>query len=184
MVIKQVQTGLFGCKVLLKRRIKVGCVMANKRNILRLLFGVVAVGWMILIFFLSNTDGVQSDQIVSSAWNGIVSHNLKAAVPGNISKFRFSMRDWGHVYLFAALGLFVMLWSIHESKLRTNKVKLIVSGTICFLYSVFDEIHQIFVAGRSFECEDLIYDFIGYSLCIIVVMILYWGYDHARRNTN
>lgn len=144
--------------------------MKTGKNIWRNLFGIIVIICMLIIFIGSNATGLQSDQIVSMIWNDIVKYNMKIFVPDNIGKFHISVRDWVHVYLFAILGFFISLWSIYELRLKTSKEKFGIAIILSFLYSIIDEIHQLFVYGRNFEFKDLLHDFIGYSFSIIMVM--------------
>lgn len=141
--------------------------------ILRYVFCVISVVCMIIIFVLSSANGLQSDQIVSDAWNCVASNNLKTIVPGCVGGINFSMRDWGHVYLFTALGMSTSAWMLFEIRLKKIQKKLTAATIICFLYSLFDEIHQIFVPGRSFGVDDLLYDGMGYIGGIIIIYMVY-----------
>ena len=51
---------------------------------------------------------------------------------------------------------------LYVSKIKSNII--LKSIIFCFVYSLSDEIHQIFIDGRTFQFLDLFMDAIGYIL--------------------
>jgi len=52
---------------------------------------------------------------------------------------------------------------------------------ICVLYAISDEIHQLFVLGRSGEVGDVLSDGRGSLLGIFIVLILTWVVSETRK---
>lgn len=42
---------------------------------------------------------------------------------------------------------------------------------LCFLVALSDEIHQLFVPGRSFGWDDILYDSIGFLTGMVIVIL-------------
>lgn len=86
-----------------------------------------------------------------------------------ISKYQFLARKFAHFSLFALLGFFVFLSVITYDKIKF-KVKLIFSILISAVYAASDEVHQLFVKGRSCELRDFFVDIVGSFLGIIIAL--------------
>lgn len=84
-----------------------------------------------------------------------------------ISKYQFSARKLAHFSLFAALGFFVLLSLITYEYLK-SKTKILISLLFSGVYAASDEIHQLFVEGRSCELRDFGIDLCGCILGIIL----------------
>lgn len=76
-----------------------------------------------------------------------------------INKFVFIVRKSAHFFIYLILGLLVA--SLLKEYSMVNKRMMIYSFLICFLYAISDEIHQLFVSGRSGEIRDILIDSIG-----------------------
>ena len=76
-----------------------------------------------------------------------------------IYKFVFIVRKSAHFFIYLILGLWVA--SLIKEYSLVNKRMVIYSFLICFLYAISDEIHQLFVNGRSGEIRDILIDSMG-----------------------
>lgn len=69
-----------------------------------------------------------------------------------------------------------MILGILTNALRINRVHsykgILLALLICILYAISDEIHQIFVPGRSGEIRDVVIDSSGSSTGILVYSIV------------
>jgi len=84
------------------------------------------------------------------------------------------VRTAAHMIEYVPLGalIFLLIISIYDvsEKLGAKKklMLILLSVFLALVFSVSDEIHQIFVKGRSFELKDIAMDslgmFLGYSL--------------------
>ena len=67
-----------------------------------------------------------------------------------------------HLIAFLVLSFFLTLALRVQNKYRLLKEKFIVfTLLICSFYGIFDELHQLFVPGRSAEVLDWVADFVG-----------------------
>ncbi len=84
-----------------------------------------------------------------------------------ISKVNNRLRDVLHMVEFASMGFLsiLLLMVITMCRMRFN---MVISMIFCILYAISDEIHQIFVNGRSFELVDILLDSTGVSVGILI----------------
>lgn len=54
-----------------------------------------------------------------------------------------------------------------EAKKRKNTYQISIALAICISYAISDEVHQLYVPGRSGEVRDVIIDTAGASLGIL-----------------
>lgn len=115
----------------------------------RMLLFILLIFWMGLIFFFSAKPAVQSAK-----------------------KIDFAVRKSAHACEYAALSV---LFFVNYKK-KSRKIKQIVgmSALSTALYAVTDEIHQLFVPGRSGQITDVILDSCGGLIgAVLSAIILY-----------
>lgn len=132
---------------------------------------------MALIFSMSAQKATESDKtsgnviksVLSVIYPGFdgLSEESKAEL---ISSFQFIARKTAHFSLYAVLGLLSYLAVISYRNLKFG-LRTALSAAICLLYAVSDEVHQLFVPGRSGEIRDVCIDF-GGSLIMITILAL------------
>ncbi len=108
--------------------------------------------WCVVIFYLSsqtsNVSGSNSLNILSYVFGHL---NLDILMSLNVI-----FRELMHAGVFFVLGI------LTYNSLRHDFTKVFVYSLLfCVLYSLSDEIHQLFVNGRAFELIDLVLDIFG-----------------------
>ena len=96
------------------------------------------------------------------------------------------IRSTAHFAEFVPLGFLVLLLMINILFCK-KKIKLVVFCSvlallICALCALSDEIHQIFVKGRSFEVKDILTDTLGSLVgivCGLIVIVSYKSKKHC-----
>lgn len=83
--------------------------------------------------------------------------------------FQFIVRKSAHFTAYFCLGVLSFLSLLTYDK--SLKFKIASSMAFCFLYSVSDEIHQLFIKGRSGEVRDVIIDTVGAVLGVLIVCL-------------
>jgi len=84
-------------------------------------------------------------------------------------KYTIITRKTAHFTIYLILGLLVGIL-LKEYNITTKQ--LIIYGIlICMIYAITDEIHQIFVIGRSGEIRDIIIDTCGSTVGILTINI-------------
>ncbi len=148
--------------------------MKNQKR-LKVWFPVLII--MIVIFLFSNQPAVQSSKVSSSIMIKVVEVIEKTPVVKSIKKdtLHTFIRKLAHFSIYAVLGVFVFRALIkgHNVSRFGKRIALL----ICVIYASTDEIHQLFVAGRSGELKDVFID----SLGALAGIGLYLTYIHIRR---
>lgn len=119
---------------------------------------------MILIFtFSSDTADVstkKSDSVIVKTCEVLMGRKLTEKEKEKyIDKLVFVVRKGAHFSIYLILGLLIMSY-FKEIYLVSNK-GLFIAILICFLYACSDEVHQLFVPGRSGEITDVLIDTTG-----------------------
>lgn len=152
---------------------------------------VILLLWMLLIFSLSAENATNSSKSSGRIITAIVrvfysefdelSAREKAEI---IEPAQFIVRKAAHFSLYAILGAFAFLSVVTYKKLSL-KLRAVASVFFCLLYSVSDEIHQLYVPGRSGEIRDVCIDFCGsvLSITILFLCIKFSKVNFIKNNT-
>ena len=126
-------------------------------------FGFLMILNMIIIFLFSNQKGTNSanvsnevDNILS---NFVLFKILFKAIP---------IRKCAHFALYFLLGYISYLTINSLYKYRLIYLQSLI---ICVLYSISDEFHQLFIAGRGASIKDVLIDTLGASICLLFILI-------------
>ena len=129
---------------------------------------IAAFCWMAVIFYLSHQPGSASSDLSS----GIVAELLKfidqvaPSLEINFESFHTFVRKNAHFIAYLLLSL-LSLNAWRSSGLRGPK-QLILGFGMCVLFAVTDEIHQLFIEGRSGEVRDVLIDSAGAALGTVI----------------
>ena len=153
--------------------------MFNKRQLIRFFKLLFIVLWMILIFLFSsdnsNKSSSKSDQLIIN-FNKVVLRNdlSKKEEKKLVDKYSFLVRKTAHFTLYFILGFLVILYILEYIPISFKSLLIVI--IIVFLYAVSDEVHQLFVSGRSCEIRDIFIDTLGGML----YPILYFRFKRNR----
>ncbi len=140
----------------------------------KIIYSILVVFWMSLIFFLSNQPAVDSTELSDGFISNTIG-NVYKLFDKNISsedldiikdKYSHVVRKMAHFTIYMILGTLVTLL-VREYNISFYKC-LFISLLVCLLYSISDEIHQLFVMGRSGEIKDVLIDTSGSFMGIFV----------------
>ena len=81
------------------------------------------------------------------------------------------VRKSAHFTLYFLLGLFII--SFLREFIPIDKRSILITIGIVFLYACSDEVHQLFVSGRSCEVLDVIIDTCGGVVSTAIYSLLY-----------
>jgi len=137
--------------------------------------------WMALIFYLSHQPATQSNELSSGITNFIVKavENVAPNLDFDISGFNYLVRKNAHFIAYLILGVLTFN-ALRVSGGRGARSVVIALG-ICVLYAISDEVHQLFIPGRSGEVKDVLIDSAGASVGIGVSLVIARIINH--RNT-
>ena len=145
-------------------------------KIKKLIYTVLLIMLLLVIFLFSNQTANKSqstsDKVASSIVD-IVETVTKNSIKKDkrksiIENTRFLVRKTAHFTLYFILGIIVYLL------FTSYGVKKIVFYSIifCFIYACSDEIHQLFLDGRTAKILDVCIDTCGSSLAVICLFHL------------
>ena len=126
--------------------------------------------WMIIIFLFSNQKANDSTKLS----NGLILKTVKVIEKINhktysdeeiLNKFVHPVRKTAHFVIYLILGILIYLY-VKDYGMKNT---ILISIMVCIMYSCTDEIHQMFVEGRSGELLDIIIDTIGSFTGILII---------------
>lgn len=116
---------------------------------------------MAIIFYFSGQTGETSKAVgnaVAQTMN--IKPDVYWRIPANTPLlFGLGLRKWAHVFLYMCLGITTLGYFR----------RIVPAGIICYIYAVFDEMHQLFVEGRTATFKDTLLDECGFFSCIGVM---------------
>ena len=131
---------------------------------------LLVITWMAIIFYLSHQPATESSELSGGITEVIIriAETITSPFEVNIEVLNHIVRKGAHFFAYFILGLLVM------NKLRWYKIhgyqRIVLSFIITVLYAISDEVHQLFIPGRSGEAIDVLIDGAGASVGIM----LYW----------
>ena len=102
--------------------------------------------YLLLIFYFSSLPSIEASSIISE----------KFYITSQIQ----------HIILYAGLAMLLYRAINHGKK---HNFLVILSTT---LYGFIDEVHQHFVPGRTFQFQDILMDFLGAILALILIKLI------------
>ncbi|MBQ8203102.1 MAG: VanZ family protein [Clostridia bacterium] len=140
---------------------------------------IILVLWCVLIFALSSENAALSSETSGKFTEAVIDVIYSDFEDMDVAKqevithnVTFVIRKLAHFTIFALLGVFALASIVSYSK-PSFALKSLFSAAFCLLYAISDEIHQLFVAGRSGEIRDVIIDFLGSLLGIIFISLIF-----------
>ena len=126
---------------------------------------------MALIFCFSSDSAEvstkKSDGLIVKTCEFVLGRELnKVEKEKYIDQFVFFVRKGAHFTIYCILGILIM--SYFKEIYLVNKKGLLIAFIICFLYACSDEIHQLFISGRSGEILDVFIDTSGGMFSVVI----------------
>lgn len=149
--------------------------MIKKKYIAKILLAI----WLLIIFYFSSRNGSdsteQSNQVAYSIINFIESITNHVFSENEISNFLtnwiFIIRKSAHFIEYFILGILTINVYRYYKELQIKKIYIPV--LFCFIYSISDEIHQLFVVGREARVLDVFIDTSGSLIGILLFYLIY-----------
>lgn len=154
-----------------------------KRKIIYILLTLI---WMIIIFIMSsmNTDEsngkskqtikktVQKTSEISENIGITNSKPTEKQVNEAVNKLNFPLRKCAHATEYAVLAILIIFTLNSFMGKEYSIKKMVIVITICFVYSLTDEYHQLFVLGRTSQFIDCIIDTSGsIIMCCVYTLV-------------
>lgn len=117
---------------------------------------LMLIAWMIVILMFSNqvakVSSSQSEVVVEFA-----RHSLHISLSEGV--LTFLTRKAAHIFIYFVLG--ILMYNVVKEYGFSTKKAILLSMLFSLSYASFDEIHQMFVQGRSSEVTDVLIDTIA-----------------------
>ena len=135
---------------------------------------ILTIIWMGFIFCMSNQPANISKELSQNIENLLkqtpIIGNLLSDIL-NSPNSQFIVRKSAHIILFCLLSILCFV-VIYELK-RNVKISTLASFSITFIYACMDEIHQLFIPGRSGKINDVLIDSIGVIMGLIFINLIF-----------
>jgi len=147
----------------------------HSRSIISLLLIFQMVFVFIMSSFGSDSSSAQSAQIIQVLRQ--VFPNLNNTSHLDVSSFVFIVRKTAHFTEYAILGILFSLFFRQFFPQKNGSRYFILAILFSFFYACTDEIHQLFIPGRSGQFTDVLIDTLGASFgCLLLVL-----FRHLRK---
>lgn len=153
-----------------------------KINFLRAILLILLLGTFFIIFGFSNQDAEESGNLSSNIAKFMlkqVHHDDIENKEQILERTESVIRKIAHFSIYTLVG-FLLMALASTYNLKENK-KIIISLCIGALYATSDEIHQLFIPGRSGQITDVILDSMGVLLGILLVLTVLEVYKKIKK---
>ena len=151
------------------------------------IFAVMLILWMGFIFSMSSQNST-----VSSNTSGGTIRMIMSTVPKFdeqseevqdeiVESLQYITRKSAHFIGYMILGILAILLFLQYENI---KYKGWSAFLLSVLYAISDEIHQLFVPGRSGQVKDVLIDSCGAALGIVMVILVCKAIDIYRAKVN
>lgn len=139
---------------------------------------ILLVCWMGLIFYFSHQTAEKSSSVsgkVVEKVSQVVYPNYEDLTEDEkhevVASLQGVVRTLAHFCIYGGLGFFAYLAFVSYVTLK-YKTRIFWMLETCLLYAASDEYHQTFIEGRSMQVSDIVVDFLG-SLIAILICIMF-----------
>ena len=150
--------------------------MTDKQKLIFHIFVAFSLLYAAIIFYLSAQSSIDLpssspipfyDQLIDFVINSNNPYLLDIAyfVAHNFDKF-------AHMILYFGFGILLHITFRHSDNLTLRKYAPVIAIFIGVAYGISDEIHQMYVPGRTSSFDDLVADSIGITLAQIVFWLV------------
>lgn len=157
----------------------------NKKYI-KIIFGILVFIWMAIVFSFSNQPADTSTNTSGNTIRAIINifpniRNLEETEKEEIvDNLQPIIRKLAHFSIYTLGGILIYIF-INTYDIK-DKRKVIYSFIIGGVYAITDELHQLFIPGRSCEFRDICIDSSGVLLGILVTVSIIKIIKNAVKN--
>lgn len=148
-------------------------------------FFILTLVWMVVIFLFSGRTGEESTEdsyligmsvgrMVVPAFNDLSDEEQLAFA----ERVDYPIRKTAHAMEYAVLGVFIAGWVYDETFKRAKST--LYAWLIVTVYAATDELHQLFVVGRSGQITDILLDSVGAFFGVLIMVCILYGILNRR----
>ena len=135
---------------------------------------ILLILWMGVIFSFSNDNGEKSssksERLLIKTVELFKHKELTESEKEEIlDKYTIPIRKAAHMFCYFILGILAYLL-LHQFY-GLQPITIIYTLIFCFIYACTDEIHQLFISGRSGQVTDVLIDTCGAIISQIIPII-------------
>ena len=137
---------------------------------------LLVIFWMGLIFSFSSDPAdvstKKSDGVIIRAVELFLDKDLSDEEKEDwTTTFIVPVRKGAHFFIYLVLGILII--NLGREFFIIDKKLVLLSLFLAFLYACSDEIHQLFVPGRSGQVSDVLLDTLGSFTGIMIYKLIY-----------
>ncbi len=152
-------------------------------NVKRLIILVLIIIWMSIVFFFSSEKSEDSNQRsyniteeIVEVFNKDINEADKKLKTNNLQHY---IRKLAHFTLYTIGGvLFFLFANTYDISLKKKSVFSFSAG---MLFACSDELHQLFVSGRSGQPSDVVIDSLGVILGIFFIIFVLKAHKLSKK---
>lgn len=156
-----------------------------KKQLYRIVTGILVLAWMCLIFSFSSQPATESSKVSGGLCHRLVEQtnevlHLDMTETQQLSiaeKIEYPVRKAAHMTEYAILGL--LSFAFYRGISGKEKRQFLAALVTAAVYACTDEFHQYFVPGRSAEVRDVCIDTLG---AFIGLTILFFTLKVVRKH--
>ena len=133
---------------------------------------ILIILWMGIVFYFSHQPSIKSAKLSGGITNRVLSfyNGWENKTPKQKKDAEKVIRKIAHFSIYTLGGILILL-HMNLYKISTKK-KILLSFLIGAFYAITDEIHQLFIPGRSGEIRDVCIDSLGIITGIIIMILI------------
>ena len=134
------------------------------------IFLVLTLVWMIFIFYLSHQPASVSASQSGGFMDMLTSLPIVGGLFDELMEFSFAeflIRKSAHMFLYFVLAILIYMSISKGNSYRYYILAFVLSA----MYACSDEIHQLFIVGRSGEIRDVLVDSTGALIGLLLIFI-------------
>ena len=157
-----------------------------KKQLYRIVTGILAVAWMCLIFSFSNQPATESSKV-----SGGLCHRMVERVNDTFhldmtekqqldmaEKIEYPVRKAAHMTEYAILGL--LSFAFYNGFAALKKRNYLYALFTAAIYAATDEFHQYFIPGRSAEVRDVLIDTAGAAIALLLLYLIITRFQRKK----
>lgn len=129
---------------------------------------LMAIGWLGMMFYFAGQSGTESSDLSMRITRWLLRHMPQITMDENFAEFL--VRKTAHFGIFVAEG-FMMRVAFHNT-LPSAFAGTAISTALCAAISVLNELYQLTALGRSCSVRDMVIDFAGSVVGILLAALL------------
>lgn len=144
------------------------------KYILNIIFIII---WLFIIFSFSAEDATKSEHRSDEVIINAVETITREEIPENqrqkiIDEYIVIVRKSAHFFLYFILA--ILVFTLYKRIFGLNSKSFIYSIIFCFIYACSDEIHQLFISGRTARIFDIFVDTSGALLSTTILTLIFY----------